>query len=93
MADFTITRPVPFVVEGVDGKEYELPRLRDLSADQVELMAPTSKADELPDKVRAVKDFLLALCPELADEPLTDMGFMELFNSLGAGSDISVGES
>ena len=93
MSDFTIKKPVPFVVEGVDGAKYELPRLRDLSADQVEAMAPASKAKELPDKVRAVKKFLLKLCPELEGEPLTDMGYMELFNALGAGSDISVGES
>ena len=93
MADFTIERPVPFTVEGVDGTVYELPRLRDLSADQVEAMAPASKAKELPDKVREVKAFLLVLCPELENEPLTDMGYMELFNSLGAGSDLSVGES
>ena len=93
MADFTIKKPVPFVVEGVDGTEYELPRLRDLSAEQVEAMAPASKAKELPDKVREVKAFLLKLCPELENEPLTDMGYMSLFNSLGAGSDITVGES
>ena len=93
MADFTIEKPVPFIVEGVDGTEYELPRLRDLSVEQVKAMAPASKASELADKVRAVKEFLLTLCPELANEPLTDMGYMSLFNSLGAGSDISVGES
>ena len=93
MADFTIRKPVPFVVEGAGGKEYVLPRLRDLSAEQVEAMAPASKAKELPDKVREVKAFLLTLCPELDGEPLTDMGFMELFNALGAESDVSVGES
>ena len=93
MADFTIKKPVPFVVEGVDGAVYELPRLRDLSAEQVEAMAPASKAEDLPDKVREVKAFLLKLCPELADEPLTDMGYMSLFNALGSGSDVSVGES
>ena len=52
MADFTIKKPVPFVVEGADGAVYELPRLRDLSVEQVEAMAPASKAVELPDKVR-----------------------------------------
>lgn len=93
MADFTIRKPVPFVVEGVDGKEYKLPRLRDLSVTQVEAMAPASKAKELPDKVREVKAFLLTLCPELESEPLTDMGYMSLFNSLGTDGDVSVGES
>ena len=93
MADFTIKKPVPFVVEGVKGAKYELPRLSDLSVEQVEAMAPASKAEELPDKVREVKAFLLTLCPELEKEPLTDMGYMNLFTSLGAGSDISVGES
>lgn len=93
MADFTIEKPVPFVVKGADGKQYELPRLRDLSVEQVAAMAPASNATELVDKFRAVKEFMLTLCPDLADEPLTDMGYMSLFNALGEGSDISVGES
>ena len=93
MADFTIEKPVPFTVEGADGAVYELPRLRDLSVDQVEAMAPASKAEELSDKVRAVKAFILVLCPELENEPLTDMGYMELFNALGEESDVTTGES
>ena len=93
MADFTIEAPVPFVVEGVDGKEYELPRFNNLSADQVEAMAPISNSSDFADKVREVKAFILALCPELEDEPLSDVGYMSLFNALSAGSLVSVGES
>ena len=36
---------------------------------------------------------MLVLCPELANEPLTDMGYMSLFNALGEEGDVSVGES
>ncbi len=93
MADFTIEKPVPFVVAGVDGKEYELPRFNSLSADQVEAMAPISKSSDLAEKMREVKAFILALCPELEDEPLADVGYMSLFNELCAGSAIPMGES
>lgn len=94
MADFTIVKPVPFVVDGVDGKSYELPRLSDLSAEQVAALGSVSDADEkdMPERVKAVRGFVLVLCPELADEPLTDMAYLQLFNALAEGSGISVGE-
>ena len=90
MADFTIEKPVPFTVEGVNGT-YELPRLRNLNADQIEGMADFTKLD-LADKLRAVRKFLLGLCPELEGEPLSDMGYMSLFNALAEGSGITMGE-
>ena len=91
MADFTIEKPVPFTVEGVNGT-YELPRMRNLNADQIEGMADLTKL-ALPDKLRAVRKFLVGLCPELEDEPLSDMGYMSLFNALAEGSGITMGES
>lgn len=90
MADFTIEKPVPFTVEGVNGT-YELPRLRNLNADQIEGMVDLTTL-ALPDKLRAVRKFLLGLCPELEGEPLSDMGYMSLFNALAEGSGITMGE-
>lgn len=92
MADFTIEKPVPFTVEGVNGDKYELPLLRNLNADQIEGMADISTM-ELPDKLRAVRKFILKLCPQLESEPLSDMGYMGLFNALAEGSGITMGES
>ena len=91
MADFTIEKPVPFVVVGADGTLYELPRLRNLDADQIEGMADISKL-ALADKLRTVRKFLLGICPELENEPLSDMGYMSLFNALAEGSGITMGE-
>ena len=91
MADFTIEKPVPFTVEGVNGDIYELPLLRNLDADQIEGMADIAKL-ALADKLRAVRKFLVGLCPELEDEPLSDMGYMSLFNALAEGSGIAMGE-
>lgn len=93
MADFTIVRPVPFVVEGADGATYELPRLKDLSAEQVAAMGSVSEADGMAERAVAVRTFVNFLCPALADEPLTDMGYMQLFTALAEGSGIELGES
>ena len=93
MADFTIVRPEPFVVEGVNGDTYELPRVKDMSAAQVAAMAPLADATETEERIEAVRAFILALCPALADEPLTDMGYASLFGALAEGSDVSMGES
>ncbi len=93
MADFTIVAPEPFVIDGTKGT-YELPRLKDLSAEQIAALADVEEAgEEIAPRCKAVREFLLFLCPGLADEPLTDTGYVSLFNALGEGSGISVGES
>ena len=97
MADFKIVAPVPFEVEGADGTVYQLPRLSDLSAEQVGAMGELSKfdgdADGTAERTEAIKRFVLVLCPALADEPLTDMGYTRLFAQLAAESGIKLGES
>lgn len=93
MADFTITAPVPFIVEGVSGKTYELPRLRDLSAEQVADMGALAESKDAADRLRRTKAFVLSLCPELADEPMPDMQYTQLFVALADGMDVGLGES
>lgn len=93
MSDFRINRPEPFTVEGVDGTIYELPRIKDMSAEQIASMSTVSDAkDDSAAQVRAQKQFILGLCPELADEPLADMGYVYLFKALAEGSGIELGE-
>ena len=93
MSDFRINRPEPFTVEGVDGTIYELPRIKDMSADQIASMGAVSDAgDDSMAQVRAQKEFILGLCPDLADEPLADMGYVYLFKALAEGSGITMGE-
>lgn len=94
MSDFRINRPEPFTVEGVDGTIYELPRIKDMSAEQIASMGAVSDAkDDSVAQVRAQKEFILGLCPGLADEPLADMGYVYLFKALAEGSGIELGES
>lgn len=94
MPDFQIVKPEPFTVEGVDGTIYELPRIKDMSADQIASMGAVRDAkDDNVAQVRAQKKFILGLCPDLADEPLADMGYVYLFKALAEGSGIEVGES
>ena len=92
MADFTIVAPEPFVVEGADGETYELPRLKDLSAQQVVELGAVTDADGMEQRIDAVRGFILSLCPDIADEPITDMGYMQLFTALAEGSGITLGE-
>ena len=94
MSDFRIERPEPFTVEGVDGAVYELPRIKDMSAEQIASMGAVADAkDDSVAQVRAQKEFILGLCPDLADEPLSDMGYVFLFKALAEGSGIELGES
>ena len=92
MADFKIVKPEPFIVEGIDGDTYELPRIKDLSAEQVAAMGDISEAEKPAERVSAVKAFILMLCPGLGGEPLTDMGYLSLFSALADGSDVTLGE-
>lgn len=94
MADFQIVKPEPFTVEGVGGTIYELPRIKDMSVEQIASMSAVSDArDDNAAQVRAQKEFILGLCPDLADEPLADMGYVYLFKALAEGSGIELGES
>lgn len=93
MADFVIAMPVPFKVEGVGGTVYELPRLKDLSAEQLGELGRVDEVDGQPAKVRAIREFVQFLCPAIADEPLSDMGYLNLFKALAEGSGITLGES
>lgn len=93
MADFTIVAPVPFEVEGASGVTYQLPRLKDLSAEQMASMGDVSDSEGVVERTKAIRAFLCSLCPGLADEPLTDMACMQLFTALAEGSGIELGES
>ena len=93
MADFTISRPVPFVVEGADGATYELPRLKDMDAEQIGMLAEIGEVKGVKAQAEATKAFILKLCPDLADEPLTDVGYTILFRALSEGADFALGES
>lgn len=93
MADFKITPPVPFIVEGADGDIYELPRVKDMSAQQFAALDEFNKADGTAERMEACRNFVLSLCPDLAKEPITDMWCMELMNELGKGSGLDKGES
>lgn len=93
MSDFQIVKPEPFVVEGVEGAVYELPRLKDLSAEQLAELGKVDEANGQAEKVKNIRDFIRYLCPAIADEPLTDMGYVQLFRALAEGSGIALGES
>lgn len=92
MADFTIVAPKPFTIDGADGATYELPRLMDLSAEQVAALAEVAEAEDTAGRCKAVRGFILYLCPELDAEPMTDMMYLQLFQALSEGSGITVGE-
>ena len=92
MADFCIVKPEPFVVEGIDGDTYELPRVKDLSADAISGLAGLADAKETGERIRTIKEFVLSLCPDLEREPLADLGYVQLFTELVKGSGIDVGE-
>ena len=93
MADFTVVAPVPFTVEGTNGTIYELPRIKDLSAEQVAAMGAIANAKGEAAQLRAMREFVLSLCPALSDEPISDVGYSMLFKDLVKGSGISLGES
>ena len=93
MADFKITPPKPFIVEGAGGDTYELPRVKDFSAEQFAALDEFNKAEGTAERMKACRDFVLARCPDLANEPITDMWCMQLMNELGKDSGLKEGES
>ena len=98
MANFTIVKPEPFVVQGVNGAIYELPYLKDLTPEQLAELAPVAdlRADDgtTPAQLTAaVRDFVLKLCPEMEGEPMTAVMWSQLFGALGEDDEVTEGES
>lgn len=83
MARFKIVAPVPFEVEGVDGKVYKLPFVKDMNANHIAMVGEIIQNDDLAERMIAIKSLILSVCPELEDEPITDEGFTKLFAALG----------
>lgn len=97
MANFTIVKPEPFVVEGTKGT-YELPYLSDLTVEQLELLAPIGELHESEDATpaqltAAARDFIVSICPGIAEEPMTAAMWSQLFGALGEDDEVAEGES
>jgi len=87
MANFKIVAPVPFTVEGVEGRVYELPYVRDLDAKHLGMVGAIIQEEDMEKRVNMARDFILDLCPDLANEPLTDLAYTELFGALSNTED------
>lgn len=92
MADFTYTRPDEFTVD-VEGREYSMPRMDGLSAEQLVMLNDMQDAGDFVEQVGAARKFFGEICPALMDEPIADLGLLRLFKAWGAASGIGLGES
>lgn len=75
---FIIKKPEPFIIKGQEG-EYMIPAFSTLSADDVREVVELTADVPVPERLDAVKRFLLRMAPGLEKEGLGDMGYSQIF--------------
>ena len=91
MDAYKIKKGTEFAVQGENGT-YTLPRMSDLTLDDVEVFMQVKTADSLKEKLGTCKSFLLKYAPELEAEGLGDMGYIQIFNAYADAQGATLGK-
>lgn len=68
-----------YVIKGKKGKEYKIPQVNGLTIDEFAIMLKFNHAEDLVDKIKFSKEFLLAIAPELEEEKIGDVEYFNIF--------------
>lgn len=91
MAEYKINKGIDFTVKG-DLGEYIIPRASALSLDDVAAFSAVKTADTLQEKLAICRSFLLTHAPDLEQEGLGDMGYIQIFNAYADAQGASLGK-
>ena len=69
----------PFIIRGKKGKEYKVPHIDGLNADDFAILGRYNETDNAVEKVKVCKEFFLNIVPELADEKIGDVEYFKIF--------------
>ncbi len=78
----------PYVIEGKEGKKYEIPIALDMNLTQIEIMARFNKAEDEIEKAKLCKEFFLTAAPDLEDEGISDMEYFVIFQDYNKSTPI-----
>lgn len=83
MADYIVRKKTgfTFALEGSTDTVYTLPALSQLSFEEAATMRKIDKAEDLEERGKLVKDFILKHAPGLKDADIGDMEYFAIFNS------------
>ena len=77
---YSIKKPQPFVIQG-EKKNYLIPPMVSLSVEDMGSILDLKPETPKEERVKAVKEFLLRMAPELKDEGLGDVGYSMIFGA------------
>jgi len=93
MAIFEISAPVPFEFKAPSGKVYQVPFVEDMDVKHIAQVGGIVQIEDLEERVNTIKAFILEFCPDLENEPITDMQYIKLFGKMGHEDEDEAGES
>ena len=78
---YQIQEREPFIIKGRDGKEYKIPRINSLNIDEFAIVVRYTEAEDVVEKIKICKEFLLTIAPELEDEQIGDVEYFTIFQA------------
>ena len=93
---YQLKKHEPYVITGIEGKEYVIPAALDLGIDGIKLSLAFDNAKDEVEKVKACKAFFLYFAPDLEKEEIGDMEYFNIFqdyNKSGSADKKKLGES
>lgn len=80
---YQIKEREPFVIKGKKGKEYKIPMYyhTGIGVDELKKVFDIYQTQDLAEKVRLSKEFLLALVPELEEEDIGAFEYWKIFEA------------
>ncbi len=76
---YEIKEQEPYIIKGKKGKEYKLPQIIGLGVDEFATLMSYSETDDLVERIKICKEFILGIVPELEDEGIGDVEYFRIF--------------
>ncbi len=76
---YQLKKHEPYVIEGKEGKKYNIPAALDLDIEGIKLSLAFDNAGDEIERVKACKEFFLYFAPDLETENVGDMEYFNIF--------------
>lgn len=83
---YKLKKHEPYIIEGKEGKKYEIPATMDMNIDDLEILLKYNKSDSEIEKAKLCKEFFLHVAPDLEKEGISDMEYFVIFQDYNKSS-------
>lgn len=91
---YEVKKHKPYKIKGSDGKEYQIPPVQRIDADDVDLMVKfNAETEDMHERIRLCKEFILKYAKGLENDPVIgEYEYFMIFNDYNREYASQVGE-